>query len=174
MVHPSSSIPWSAGGCASTWARRTFMPRLCCSKVLRRKRILGMRGSSKDGDPGFLLFPGLPVLCQTDPPHFARWGRNLPQSSSNPLWEKSEQSPAPEDDAITEKKKRTLSPSFVIGAKWFEQFCSTNQGNVSFPNSSDCLGASRAQPGPGSLTQTLKQKRGGEGTSLCPTGLHRS
>lgn len=37
------------------------------------------------------------------------------------------------------EKKRTLSPSRVMGGKQFEQFCSTDRGNVSFANSSGVL-----------------------------------
>lgn len=60
------------------------------------------------------------------------------ESNSNPLWKKPEQFSTPEHDAITDKKK-SLSPSCVIGGKLFEQFCSTDRGNVSFANSSGVL-----------------------------------
>lgn len=130
MEHPSSSIPRGGWGLCQHLGKEEL--RVCIAAKCSGQRILGVRGSSKDGDPGFLLSHVLPVLCQTGSPHW-----NLPQNSSNPLWKKSEQFPAPEYDAITEKKKKGLC-SLPVSSEQSSLSSSAplDRGNVSFANSS--------------------------------------
>lgn len=136
MVIPSSSIPWSVGGCA----REPPYPDCVVVKCSGQREFWKEQGW-RSWVPALSCPPSpLPNSSST----FWQVRHDSPTEQFQ-LWNKSEQFPGPEYDAITEKKKkkeekkRTLSPSRVMGGKQFEQFCSTDRGNVSFANSSGVL-----------------------------------
>lgn len=172
MVIPSSSIPWSVGGCA----REPPYPDCVVVKCSGQREFWKEQGW-RSWVPALSCPPSpLPNSSST----FWQVRHDSPTEQFQ-LWNKSEQFPAPEYDAITEKKnkkkKKRRKGLCPLPVSWEESSLSSSApltgetSHLQIPLGFWHL-KSTARPRKSHTNQ--KQKRGGEGTSLCPTWLYRS